>query len=68
MAIIYFFCKDRSTYFSADMENAWHVYLNEWNQLRWNSNTGTVSIQRARSFGQRIADFFFRLLPIECQL
>jgi len=49
-------------------ENAWRVYLNEDNQLRWESSSGTVSRQPARSFGQRIADFFFRLLPIESQL
>jgi putative cardiolipin synthase len=49
-------------------ENAWRVYLNEDNQLRWESSSGTVSSQPARSFGQRIADFFFRLLPIESQL
>ena len=49
-------------------ENAWRVYLNEDNQLRWESNAGTVSIQPARSFWQRIADFFWRLVPIESQL
>jgi putative cardiolipin synthase len=49
-------------------ENAWRVYLNEKNKLRWESSSGTVSTQPARSFGQRIADFFFRLLPIEGQL
>jgi putative cardiolipin synthase len=49
-------------------ENAWRVYLNEDNKLRWESSSGTVSRQPARSFGQRIADFFFRLLPIESQL
>ena len=49
-------------------ENAWRVYLNEDNHLRWESSSGTTSFQPARSFGQRIADFFFRLLPIESQL
>ena len=49
-------------------ENAWRVYVNADNQLRWESDSGTVSIQPARSFWQRIADFFFRLLPIESQL
>jgi len=49
-------------------ENAWRVYLNEDNQLRWESSSGTVSIQPARSFWQRISDFFWRLLPIESQL
>jgi phosphatidylserine/phosphatidylglycerophosphate/cardiolipin synthase-like enzyme len=49
-------------------ENAWHVYLNADNQLRWQSSSGTVSTQPARSFWQRIADFFWRLMPIESQI
>ena len=49
-------------------ENAWQVTVDEENRLRWESDTGTVTTQPARSFGQRIADFFFRLLPIESQL
>ncbi len=49
-------------------ENAWRVTVNAENQLRWESISGTVSMQPARSFGQRIADFFFRLIPIESQL
>lgn len=49
-------------------DNAWRVYLNHDNALRWESSSGTTSIQPARSFWQRIADFFFRLLPIESQL
>jgi putative cardiolipin synthase len=49
-------------------ENAWRVYLTSDNQLQWDSSSGTVSIQPARSFGQRIVDFFGRLLPIENQL
>jgi len=49
-------------------ENAWRVYLNEEDNLRWESSSGTVIWQPARSFGQRISDFFFRLLPIESQL
>ena len=49
-------------------ENAWRVYLNEDNQLRWESSAGTVSIQPARSFWQRVADFFWGLMPIESQL
>lgn len=48
-------------------ENAWHLYLDE-DELRWTSGSETVAIQPARGFGQRIADFFFRLLPIESQL
>jgi putative cardiolipin synthase len=63
-------CGQLAEQFDAMMspENAWHVYLNENNQLRWESSSETVSIQPARSFGQRIADFFFRLMPIESQL
>jgi putative cardiolipin synthase len=49
-------------------ENAWRVYVNDENQLRWESSSGTVSIQPARSFWQRISDFFWRLMPIESQL
>ena len=49
-------------------ENAWRVFLNEEDKLRWESSAGTVSSQPARSFGQRISDFFFRLVPIEKQL
>ncbi|MFC1859562.1 phospholipase D-like domain-containing protein [Thermodesulfobacteriota bacterium] len=49
-------------------ENAWRVTVNEKNQLSWESSAGIVYMQPARSFWQRIADFFFRLLPIESQL
>ncbi len=49
-------------------DNSWRVYLNDDNQLRWESSSGTVGMQPARSFGQRISDFFFRLLPLESQL
>jgi putative cardiolipin synthase len=49
-------------------DNSWRVSINDDNGLEWQSSTGTVRIQPARSFGQRISDFFFRLLPIESQL
>ncbi len=49
-------------------ENSWQLYLNDNNALRWKSSQETVSSQPARSFGQRVSDFFFRLLPIESQL
>jgi putative cardiolipin synthase len=49
-------------------ENAWRVLLDEDNHLRWESSDGTVRSQPARSFGQRIGDFFFQFLPIESQL
>ena len=63
--------KQLATMFDAMMapENAWRVYLDKEEQtLRWESSAGTVDMQPARSFGQRISDFFFRLLPIESQL
>ncbi len=49
-------------------ENAWQIHMNEYRELHWESSSGTTSIQPARSFWQRIADFFWRLLPIEGQL
>ena len=49
-------------------DNAWRVYLNENNSLRWESGAGTVSRQPARNGWQRVTDFFLRLLPIESQL
>ncbi len=49
-------------------QNAWHLSLHDDGRLLWSSDAGTVSSQPARSFGQRIADFFFRLLPVESQL
>jgi putative cardiolipin synthase len=49
-------------------ENAWRVTVDNSDQLRWESSAGSVSIQPARSFWQRIADFFFRLIPMESQL
>lgn len=49
-------------------ENSWQVYLDEKNRIRWKSSLGVVSRQPARNFSQRIADFIFRLLPIESQL
>ncbi len=64
------FCGELATQFEGLMapENAWRVTLTGDNRLQWTSHSGTVSIQPARSFGQRIADFFFRLLPVENQL
>ena len=50
-------------------DNAWEVHMDsESRALHWTSSRGTVTSQPARSFTQRIADFFFRLLPIESQL
>jgi len=49
-------------------ENAWEVTLNEKGKLRWTSSAGTVKKQPARSSGQRVADFCWRLMPVESQL
>lgn len=50
-------------------ENAWQVHLDKEQQtLYWQSDQGIVTRQPARNFMQRIADFFFRWLPIESQL
>ena len=49
-------------------DNSWRVYLNDDDLLRWESSSRTVGMQPARSFGQRISDFFLRLLPLESQL
>ncbi len=51
-----------------DPDNSWHVYVDQNNYLNWSSNSGTVLAQPARSFWQRIADLFYRWLPIEKQL
>lgn len=49
-------------------ENAWHVTMKEDYTLWWESDSGITGFQPARGFGQRIADFIFRLIPIENQL
>jgi putative cardiolipin synthase len=49
-------------------DNAWQVRLGEEDQLTWKSTAGETSLQPARHFGQRIADFFYGLLPIKEQL
>jgi putative cardiolipin synthase len=49
-------------------ENSWQVAMDENGSLRWISADKTVTRQPARSGGQRITDFFGRLLPIEDQL
>jgi len=48
--------------------NAWRVMLDEDDQFIWESAAGKVHLQPARGFGQRIADFFYGLLPIKDQL
>ena len=49
-------------------ENAWSVTENEEGALQWSSYQGTVDRQPAQGLSQRIADFFFRMLPLESQL
>ncbi|TNF91912.1 MAG: phospholipase D family protein [Gammaproteobacteria bacterium] len=49
-------------------DNAWRVSLEEDERLAWHSSAGTVYLQPARHFGQRILDFFYGLLPIKDQL
>jgi putative cardiolipin synthase len=49
-------------------ENSWQVAMDENGGLQWISADKTVTRQPARSGGQRITDFFGRLLPIEDQL
>lgn len=52
----------------SDGENSWQVIYDSDGKLRWHSASGTVDRQPSRSFGQRIADFFYWLMPIESQL
>ena len=49
-------------------DHAWQVKMDENRALYWLSSAGIVHRQPARSFSQRVVDFFFRLLPIEGQL
>ena len=49
-------------------ENAWQVRLDDNDNLTWTAKEGVKQQQPARHFGQRIADFLYRLLPIESQL
>jgi putative cardiolipin synthase len=48
--------------------NAWRLYLNDKNELRWESQEGTRTYQPGRSAGQHFSDFFYQFLPIESQL
>jgi putative cardiolipin synthase len=49
-------------------ENAWRVTMKEDYTLWWESSSGITGFQPARSFFQRVADFFLRLIPIESQM
>jgi len=63
-------CGELDAFFDDMMspENAWQVHMNPDYTLYWESSSGRASFQPARGFFQRIADFFFGLLPIESQL
>jgi putative cardiolipin synthase len=43
--------------------SAWQVTLDDKDKLQWQSYEGTTGQQPAHSFGQRIADFFYGILP-----
>jgi putative cardiolipin synthase len=47
--------------------NAWRVTLNEKGSLEWTSDRGTVKRQPAKSFVQRIIEFFITFMPIKDQ-
>ena len=49
-------------------DNAWQLTLDDEERLIWASRAGTTHLQPARSFAQRLADFFYGLLPIKEQL
>jgi putative cardiolipin synthase len=49
-------------------ENSWHVVLGENGRPLWVAGEERHTRQPSRGFGQRIADWFFGLLPIEDQL
>ncbi|MCK5676504.1 MAG: hypothetical protein KAH99_05770, partial [Verrucomicrobia bacterium] len=48
--------------------NSWAVTRNEKGKLRWISGDEVRKHQPARGFGQRVSDFFWRMVPIEGQL
>jgi putative cardiolipin synthase len=49
-------------------DNAWQLTLDDEERLIWASKAGATHLQPARSFAQRLADFFYGLLPIKEQL
>jgi putative cardiolipin synthase len=64
------FCGDLEMFLKASIspENAWHVGRDEKGNKTWTSYEGVVDSQPARSGGQRVSDFFFRMLPVGGQL
>jgi putative cardiolipin synthase len=63
-------CGELADFFDDMMspENAWRVTMPSDYNLFWESKYGKTGMQPARSFFQRISDFFFRLIPMEGQL
>lgn len=57
-------------YMDVDMsgENAWQVERDAKGRIYWENADERTSRQPARGFSQRVADFFFGILPIEDQL
>ena len=49
-------------------ENAWRVGLDEGGKLFWESSAGRTSSQPAKTFGERVGDFFYSLILPESQL
>ena len=45
--------------------NSWQVRLDESGDLVWTNDEETTNRQPARSFWQRVQDFFFRAVPKE---
>ena len=48
--------------------NAWRVYLDDQDRIRWISTKGIRKSQPARSTWQRVQDFFYRWIPVEGQI
>lgn len=52
----------------ASPANAWKIVKDPKGRLRWRSGKIDRGSPPARSLGQRVADFFWRLVPIESQI
>ena len=63
-------CGELDDFFDEMMspENAWRVHMNPDYTVYWEAGEDRASFQPARGFFQRVADFFFRLIPMESQL
>ena len=48
--------------------NAWRVQRDESGKTFWESSAGTTYEAPARSWDQRVNDFFYGLLPLESQM